>query len=343
MLIKGMFIKLPAERRILVSIIMTVLLVCYFSAFANALPDEILSYYSDEYHESRNKFLDAAYKYGGRIDSYQNPTAGPDGEALYLDVVSFGAVNPQAILVLGSGTHGVEGFAGSAIQTGLLLQGIAPTLPPNVGLVMIHAINPYGFAHIRRVNEDNVDLNRNFLDHSKPHPSNEGYEQLVDALVPQSLSLWNSAKSLIRLQWFRLWHGTTELRSAISGGQYSHSKGLFYGGRTPTWSNKTIRKIANRYLSKAKRVVIIDFHTGLGSYGNAEVIMNVKEESPPYQRAKQWWGDIVKSTVSGGSVSPHLHGPLKLAFRNAAGGRSHCRQPRVRHTFAQGCIVGITG
>ena len=30
---------------------------------------------------------------------------------------------------------------------------------------MIHALNPFGFAHLRRANEDNVDLNRNFVDH----------------------------------------------------------------------------------------------------------------------------------------------------------------------------------
>jgi hypothetical protein len=72
--------------------------------------------------------------------------------------------------------------------------------------------------------------------------------------------------------------------------------------------------IANRYLSEANRIVIIDFHTGLGSYGDAEVIMNVKKDSPAYQRAKQWWGNIVTSTVAGDSVSSNLHGTLKLAF-----------------------------
>ncbi|MBT8359839.1 MAG: DUF2817 domain-containing protein [Desulfobacterales bacterium] len=215
---------------------------------------------------------------------------------------------------LTTGTHGVEGFAGSAIQTGLLLQGIVATLPPNVGLVMIHAINPYGFAHLRRFNEANIDLNRNFLDHSKPHPLNDGYRQLADSIAPQSLSFWSNAKSVTKLLWFLLRHGKTELRQAISSGQYTYSDGLFYGGVTASWSNKTIRMIASRYLSVAKKVIFIDCHTGLGDYGNAEVIMNVGEESLAYMRAKKWWGDIVKSTVAGASVSAHLQGTLKLAF-----------------------------
>lgn len=289
-------------------------LVCHFSAFANTLPDEILSYYSSDYHESRNKFLTAARNSGDSIDSYQNPTVGPDGKALYVDVLFLGANDPKAVLVLLSGTHGVEGFAGSAIQTGLLRQDIASTLAPHVGLVMIHAINPYGFAHLRRVNEDNIDLNRNFLDHSKPHPSNKGYKQLADAIAPLSLSLSNSVKSQVRLMWYRLRHGTTELRSAVSGGQYTHSNGLFYGGSKPAWSNKIIRDVANRYLIKAKRVVVIDIHTGLGAYGNAEVIMNVSKESPAFKRATKCWREKVSSTVTGDSVSPHLHGSLKLAF-----------------------------
>jgi hypothetical protein len=305
-----MHIRLIAK----VSIILTVLLWCQSLTLANTIPDKVLTYFSGEYHEARNTFLNAVRSNEGRINSYQNPRTGPIGKALFLDVASFGSENPQIILVLGSGTHGVEGFAGSALQTGLLLQGTVSRLPPNVGLVMIHAINPYGFAHLRRFNEDNVDVNRNFLDHSKPHPLNDGYTQLAHSIAPQSLSFWSNAESLTHLLWFLLKHGKLALQQAISSGQYSHSSGLFYGGVKAAWSNETIRMIASRHLSMAKKIIFIDFHTGLGDYGNAEVIMNVSKESPAYERAKVWWGDIVKSTVSGEAVSAHFHGSLKRAF-----------------------------
>lgn len=297
-----------------ITMALTLLLSCQSLMFANTMPDQILSYFSDGYHESRSKFISAVGDNGGRIDSFQNPRIGPNGETLFLDVAFFGSKSPQIFLVLGSGTHGVEGFAGSAIQTGLLLQGIMDRLPPNVGLMMIHAINPYGFAHLRRFNEDNIDLNRNFLDHSKPHPLNEGYKQLAHSILPQSLSIWSDAKAIVNLLWFLLRHGKLELRQAISSGQFTHSNGLFYGGVKATWSNKTIRMIASRYLSQAEKVIFVDFHTGLGDYGNAEVIMNVSEKSLPYQRAKEWWGDFARSTVAGKSVSVHLQGTLKLAF-----------------------------
>lgn len=270
--------------------------------------------FSANYEEAREKFLEASRAVGASLESFRNPNKGPDGKPLFTDVAIIGPSDAKTILVLGSGTHGVEGFTGSAIQICLLLEGLNSYLRPGMRIVLIHAINPYGFAHIRRFNEDNVDVNRNFVDHSKPYPANKGYDQLADVLAPQAMSLWNDTKLLIRLQWFRILNGTTELRTAISGGQYKHPKGLFYGGNTPTWSNKTIRMIANRYLSEANRIVIIDFHTGLGSYGDAEIIMNVKKDSPAYQRAKQWWGNIVTSTVAGDSVSANLHGTLKLAF-----------------------------
>jgi len=311
---KSMTSKLIVARSILVSTIMTSLIVCYTTASASTVPTEALNYFSSDYHESRNKFIVAARNNGGHIDSYQNPITGPEGKPLFIDVASFGASYPEAILVLGSGTHGVEGFAGSAIQTGLLRQGIVSTLATHTGLIMIHAINPFGVAHLRRVNEDNVDLNRNFIDHSKTYPTNDGYEQLADAIAPESISVWNNAILRIKLLWYTLFHGKLELQRAISSGQYAHPNGLFYGGHFNVWSNKIIMEIANRHFSNAKRVVVIDFHTGLGKYGKAEVIMNVPKKSPAYQRAAQWREDIVRTTVTGESVSTHVSGPLKLAF-----------------------------
>ena len=286
----------------------------YPAAAAEMHAAEALAYFSDNYREARAKFLSAAKASGGRIESFENPLSGPQGETLSLDVAAFGTKHPPIIIVLSSGTHGVEGFAGSAIQIGLLREGIATGLSPDIGILMIHAINPYGFAYLRRVNEDNVDLNRNFVDHSSLHPENLGYSALAEAIAPQTLSFWDNTASRVSLLWYRVRHGSQALREAITGGQYSHPKGLFYGGRGETWSNKTIRRIAKRYLAAAERVVVIDVHTGLGAYANIEIILNSPEDSAEYRHASEWWGDDVKTTVSGESVSVHLQSTLKLAL-----------------------------
>ena len=276
---------------------------------------EAMEYFSSSYKEAREKFLEAAQAVGASIESVKHPDTGPEGEPLFTDIALIGPKDAKRMLVLSSGTHGVEGFTGSGIQTGLLREGIASSLKPRLSIVMIHAINPYGFAHLRRFNEDNVDLNRNFVNHSKPYPDNPGYEELADVLAPESLSFPSEIFSWAGLLWFRMRNGKAELAEAITGGQYTHPEGLFYGGTFEAWSNKTVRSIAHRYLSHADRIVVIDFHTGLGAFGTAEVILNVPEESPAYKRAVAMWGtERVKSTTTGTSVSVHLSATLKLAF-----------------------------
>ncbi|MBY6186665.1 M14 family metallopeptidase [Marinobacter hydrocarbonoclasticus] len=268
--------------------------------------------FSDSYAEARARFIEAAKASGGRLESYPHPLAGPNGETLYLDVLALGVEGAQRVLVLSSGTHGVEGFAGSAIQTGLLrTQALYDS---GAGILMIHAINPWGFAHERRVNEHNVDLNRNFVDFSRPLPANPGYQALRSALTPASLSIWSSLTSVSRVLWYRIRHGSEPTREAITAGQYDDPDGLFYGGSVPSWSRVTLEKVMARYLNDAQHIAMVDVHTGLGDYASAEVIVNLPMASGTYQRAREWWGEQVKSTLSGDSVSAHLHGTLKLAI-----------------------------
>ena len=267
------------------------------------------------YAVARRRFLDASAAAGGRVESLAHPQPGPDGEPLFMDVASFGAEDARDTLVVSSGTHGVEGFAGSGIQTGLLRAGLGSRLPWGVGLLMIHGVNPFGMAHLRRFTEDNVDLNRNFRDHASPYPHNPDYETLADVIEPRSISFWSEVTSWSKLLRFRLMRGRAAAQRAVSGGQYSHPHGLFYGGTFETWSNRTVRAVFRRYLSEARRVVVVDVHTGLGEYRHAEVILNVPSASPEYRRALDIWGtDLVKTTAAGESVSAHLEATFKLAM-----------------------------
>lgn len=284
------------------------------SVLASDIDVEALSYYSASYEDARAKFIHSARSAGGTIESHMHPSRGPEGKAIYLDVAYFGPDNADTILILSSGTHGVEGFAGSAIQTGLLLSGISGRLPDNTGLMLMHAINPYGFAHLRRVNEDNVDLNRNFIDHTATYPENRNYEALESVAAPKSLSFWENIKARLHLYWYVVREGNLSLKKAISQGQFSHPEGLFYGGRQETWSNVTLHSIVKKRLRHAKQVMVIDIHTGLGDYGEAEVIMNVPKASAEYQRATDCWGKQVRTTGAGESVSVDIKGALKLAL-----------------------------
>ncbi len=267
-----------------------------------------------DYEGSRARFVEAARAAGGVLEHIPHPSAGPHGEQLSMDVACVGPRGAMRTLVVSSGTHGVEGFAGSDIQTGLLRDGIGSSLPEGVSLLLIHAINPYGMAYLRRCTEDNVDLNRNFRDHAEPGPRNLPYELLADAIAPRSLSAWSEVRSWSRLLWYRLRAGSAASQSVISGGQYSDPRGLFYGGTSDAWSTATVRSVLRRSLSPATHVVLVDIHTGLGVFGASEVIQNVPESSPEHRRAVAIWGQRVRTTVAGASVSAHLEASLKLAI-----------------------------
>lgn len=278
-------------------------------------------FFSANYQQARQKFLNAARIAGAELDSFENSCTGVGGAGLFTDVAVLGPVDAENVLVLISGTHGVEGFAGSAIQSGVLTTDQAETLDPGVRLVMIHALNPYGFAFLRRTNEDNVDLNRNFVDHDQPYPVDSDYERIASLIAPRSISVAANLWSALRLLWFRRAFGSEKLQRIVTQGQYVHPDGLFFGGHFATWSNRTLQEITARHLAGAARVKIIDMHTGLGPYGEGEIIIGDPEHDPAYQRAVDCWGpQRVKSTASGESVSSHLSGTVKQAFADMLAG-----------------------
>ena len=140
--------------------------------------------FSSSYSEAREKFQQAVAAAGGRAESFKHPDFGPGGEELATDAVWFGPSEASRVLVLISGTHGVEGYCGSGAQIDWLRREEFKLLPSDTGALIIHAINPHGFAWTRRVNEDNVDVNRNWVDFSAPLPSNPGYVELAEILCP---------------------------------------------------------------------------------------------------------------------------------------------------------------
>jgi hypothetical protein len=271
--------------------------------------------FSESYAEARAKFCGAAATAGGALRSWLNPKVrGPNGEKLYLDTARFGAADAPNMLVMVSSTHGVEGHCGSGAQIAWLATGGAAKLADHTGVLLVHAINPYGFAWTRRVNEDNVDLNRNFVDHDKPYPTNDGYAAIAEAILPETWDETSLAETQRTLDAYAQKHGAFALQGAISSGQYTHPDGVFYGGRKPTWSNRTIRAVARTELDHAKRVGVIDFHTGLGPFGHGELICAVPPGAKSFPRSKAWYGDEVTSPEGGTSTSAIVSGAMMDAF-----------------------------
>lgn len=216
----------------------------------------------------RARFLAAGRRAGASLIEYRHPLHGPNGELLATDVAYLGREGAAKLLVLISGTHGVEGAFGSACQTAWLAQNSPWLLPDDTAVLMIHLINPWGTAWLRRVNEDNVDLNRNFIDWERGAPSNEKYAGLHGALVCREWEGPERDRAAEALETAKTQHGGyAGIAPIIEAGQYDFPDGVFYGGEGPVWSNRILNEILSTFTQQASEVIVFDLHTGAGPYG----------------------------------------------------------------------------
>ena len=260
--------------------------------------------FAESYAEARDKFSKQC-RATAAVNGYEElkyEATGPSGELLLTAVAWQGDQSASKVLVLQSATHGVEGFAGSAIQIDTMQTLAQQDLPSDVAILYIHALNPYGFAWLRRVNEDGVDLNRNAIDFSQPLPHNLEYALLAESILPLQPADWEQADQILKD--FRNEYGQQALELAISGGQYQFADGLFYGGSQPTQSRQYLHQIIERYqLTERAQVAVIDIHSGLGPFGYGEVICDHAPGTPGVLHARQWYGESVTEPALGSSSS----------------------------------------
>ena len=255
-----------------------------------------------DYGAARQAFLQAlsehAWPYQHEAIVY--PATGIEDESLFTDVVWLGPAEAENVLILISATHGVEGFAGSAIQTDTLWQLRHTPLPSNLAIAMIHALNPWGFAWQRRVNEHGVDLNRNCVDFSQSLPANPDYALLTPDLRAPEAS-WSAQR----------W------QQAVAGGQYIDSTGLFYGGSAPAFARQLSERLVAQWQLQQRQVVVLDLHTGLGPFGHGELICDHPAGSVASRKAKDWFGPLVTVPEVEVSCSVPLVGLMDYLWHHA--------------------------
>jgi hypothetical protein len=265
--------------------------------------------FSSDYRTARARFVDAARAAGATLETVAHPERGPDGGELATDAAWIGPEAAEAVLVTISATHGVEGFCGSGAQVDWLRRDEWRGLPAGTSVLMIHAINPYGFAWLRRVTHENVDLNRNWVDFSSPRKANAGYDELAEAICPTEWTAEVQKSTGQTLTAYADEHGAMALQQALSGGQYDHPLGCFYGGDAPTWSRRTQTSLYEHYLRGAGRIAIIDYHTGLGPWGYGEQIIVDRPGGAVFGRAANLYGAAITSPLPGGdSTSADIMG-----------------------------------
>ncbi len=278
---------------------------------------EVTQAFSSTYAQARVKFLEAAASAGLSVESHVHPLKGRDGETLAMDIARDGPADAAHVLLLTSACHGVEGYCGTGVQVFALhdAEWRAKARDQGVAVLYIHALNPYGFSHIRRTTHENVDLNRNFQDFSKPLPQNAAYREVHPLLLPPQ---WPpAADNVAAIERYLAQRGALAYQAAISGGQHEFAQGLFFGGTAPTWSNQTLRGVLRQHGGQASRIGWIDIHTGLGPNGHGERIYAGKDDATALARARDWWGAAgatpVTSIYDGSSTSALLTGLMWTA------------------------------
>jgi len=280
---------------------------------------DVESRFPVDYAQSRERFLKLVAKYGAPVRSHVAPGLGPAGEQLATDTAWFGRPDAAAVMVMTSATHGVEGFCGAGCQADFLLEGGPAALPDNTAALLVHAVNPYGFAWLRRVTQEGVDLNRNGIDFSDP-PANPDFQRHRDAFRPRKPGSAEEAAAEKVLAAFKMEAGAEAYAVARLSGQYVDPKGIHYGGAGPTWSRRTMETwIAHYDLRGRRQVAVIDYHTGLGPYGYGEPICGSRPTEPGAARGRAWYGESLTEPMRGTSTSVVIPGLVQYIWLRELG------------------------
>lgn len=230
------------------------------------------SRFPSDYFTARDRFRELAHAAGCDLEAHSISARGPEGEELTIDAAILGPADAPRTVVVSAGLHGVEGPFGSAVQLALL-EGPGPRIA-GLRLVFLHALNPYGFAWGRRTNEDNVDLNRNWLRPGEPYRGSPALYARLDPVFNPASPPRPPGLLKLRIVVAAARFGTAAIRQALPVGQYDRPRGLFFGGRAPAETHEIVRARLARWVGEARQIVHLDFHTGLGRWGTGKLLVD---------------------------------------------------------------------
>ncbi|MBT3391049.1 MAG: DUF2817 domain-containing protein [Chloroflexi bacterium] len=172
---------------------------------------------------------------------------------------------PEKLLIITTGEHGAEGTVGAAMMQVFVEEYLLRLNLQDTGLLLVHAINPWGMQHNRRVNSNNVDLNRNFLGDGKTFTpaANPEYRLLHPFLNPQK-SLRSKLDFLSKLIKIMFSPGQSALHSGMLMGQYEFPQGLYFGGKKIEEETRVMMDLYRKTVQPYAQLLHLDMHTGYG-------------------------------------------------------------------------------
>lgn len=262
--------------------------------------------YATDYLDSRNRFRSRLTALRQRWPDARLSAHRLSGdEDLTIDWISAPARQSfSKLVILTTGEHGAEGYVGAAMLE-LFVDEFARRLDPaDVGLLLVHVINPWGMQHGRRVNRANVDLNRNFWwpTFPDPAPASPGYAHLNDFLNPSGpindlaiTQLSFLAKLAARL----IKPGTGQIRAATLMGQYQFADGIYFGGTETQEETRVMAALYADHVDRYSRVLHIDLHTGYGPRDQMSIVNSALDARDPAELKRRFDYPLVVRTTPG--------------------------------------------
>ncbi len=234
-----------------------------------------LKYFQESYDDCRREFLEQAEVISQQYKDVQISALdikSREDSDLTIDYCYIPAqVSHKRLLILTSAVHGVEGYVGSAIQQMALKELIKDVNLDDLGLLVIHGINPFGFKNNRRFTENNVDLNRNSSVDTDLYSSvNQGYSDLYTFLnQKEKVNLTSFSNFFFQITAIQkiVKHSMGSLRQAVMQGQYQYENGIYFGGKALEPSVQAVTPLIQKTAAKYDMVFNIDLHTGYGTNG----------------------------------------------------------------------------
>ena len=239
-----------------------------------------MTQFGNDYFDDRVMFRAAAKQHQLELTALRIDARGPAGEALTVDVARFGPQRPRRLLVVLCGIHGVEGPAGSALERQMIADLPTLAMPDDGAVLLVHAANPFGYVWHRRWNEDNVDVNRNFVDFDAAFPQRPDYAALDGWLNP--VELGDTRTFQRRGAELVAEHGLKWVHRTLIEGQHQFPRGLYFAGRAPVASNFLLQRLFSDAMNGVEQALVVDLHTGMGAFGDCLYLPGHEPDSTPF-------------------------------------------------------------
>jgi predicted deacylase len=257
------------------------------------MAQNLISLFPESYTASRARFIqDFELLRAKWADSRIESSSLKTDASLSIDYAWAEPRRKENLVIISTGLHGIEGYVGSAMLK-IFMEEFAPRLnTENTGLLLVHAINPFGMHNRRRYNENNVDINRNFVrDENFDPQGNPDYEPLVPLLNPArplTNLLFSDIAFISRLLGNIVRLGILRIRQGMLSGQYRHPKGVQFGGQSTQQGARIMRTLFQQAFDSYQQIIHLDMHTGYGPRYQMSFVNSTREPASASELMKSF-------------------------------------------------------